>query len=890
MKFRQFWDRRSTNQHSARKAGSSSSALRRWLKVETLEDRLMLHGNCDLGEGHSHDDGHDHPSGCSCGCMTGEDGLQIHGFVVPSEGSDDGGVQASGGLHPLTDIPVLHSNAGADASIYLDFDGHFISQWGAYSNVTTPVYDIDGDDTTFSDTELARITEIWQRVAEDFAPFDINVTTVNPGDFSNGTALRISIGGNGNWIGPYGGVAYVNSFTNAVPNVAYVFTDNLGNGNAKYTAEAVSHEAGHAFGLQHQSDYDGSGNLIREYSNGSGDFAPIMGVGYYASRTTWHDGTTTSSTTFQDDMSILAGGTNGFGYRTDDHGDNYSSATAAAVSGTTISGSGIIEQMSDDDYFSFTTGAGQITITLSVAQIGANLDSILELRSANGSLIATANPSNSYGATITETVAEGTYHVVVRSTGVYGSVGQFSFTGDILAPSGGGGGGGPDYDLTGGVLTVYGTGADDIFAFTAGSTYTVSINGSNYYFNAANVDTVNFDGGSGNDTVTLNGSAAQEIVRLRAGSVTYDGLDFLLTATDVENVLAYGAGADVAYFYDTAGKDTFTARPFWAQMTGTGFSNTSSGFSTNIAYSSGGDDRALLYDSSGDNTFYARPGYGYLRGNGFQNYVSSFNDVRAYATQGGIDRAYLFDGSGDETFFGRSADAYIQGTNLISYAAGFDRVIAYATAGGIDRSVMYDSQGNDIFIGRGGVAYMYGPGFYNYAKGFDRVYAYSIYGGYDAVSFTDTSGNDAFLGRSSSAYMQGSGYYNFTSGFDRVYAYATAGGTDRAVAHDSAGNDSFVGASSYALMSGFGFYNYMFGFERVDAYAVNGGYDTARLTDSSGSDTYFGGGDVGYLRGSSFMNFTRGFERIDAVSNQGGVDRMSLSAHDYLFADYGNWI
>ena len=40
--------------------------------------------------------------------------------------------------------------------------------------------------------EISRITEIWARVAEDFAPFDINVTTVDPGSFNNREALRVA--------------------------------------------------------------------------------------------------------------------------------------------------------------------------------------------------------------------------------------------------------------------------------------------------------------------------------------------------------------------------------------------------------------------------------------------------------------------------------------------------------------------------------------------------------------------------------------------------------------------------------------------------------------------------------------------------------------------------
>ena len=106
-------------------------------------------------------------------------------------------------LSPLDSIPVLNSNSSASASLYLDFNGHFESVWGSYTNVTTPVYDVDGDRTTFSDLELANIRDIWTTVAEDYAPFNINVTTVEPSvlaagvpiSAANGVALRVAIGG-----------------------------------------------------------------------------------------------------------------------------------------------------------------------------------------------------------------------------------------------------------------------------------------------------------------------------------------------------------------------------------------------------------------------------------------------------------------------------------------------------------------------------------------------------------------------------------------------------------------------------------------------------------------------------------------------------------------------
>ena len=76
-------------------------------------------------------------------------------------------------------VPQLASRPGAAASLYLDFDGNVERQWGNHANVVTPAYDSDNNPAAFGEAELAAIREIWARVAEDYAPFNINVTTVH---------------------------------------------------------------------------------------------------------------------------------------------------------------------------------------------------------------------------------------------------------------------------------------------------------------------------------------------------------------------------------------------------------------------------------------------------------------------------------------------------------------------------------------------------------------------------------------------------------------------------------------------------------------------------------------------------------------------------------------
>ena len=85
--------------------------------------------------------------------------------------------------YPLVDTFKLHSKPGSSRVIYLDFDGHVTtntawnSSYGA--TITSPPY---GDtDPNFSDSELTRIQAMWRQVAEDFAPFDVDITTEDPG-------------------------------------------------------------------------------------------------------------------------------------------------------------------------------------------------------------------------------------------------------------------------------------------------------------------------------------------------------------------------------------------------------------------------------------------------------------------------------------------------------------------------------------------------------------------------------------------------------------------------------------------------------------------------------------------------------------------------------------
>lgn len=379
---------------------------------------------------------------------------------LPRAPEDAGTPQVTGlAPAPLDQTFLLHSRPNAKRTIYLDFNGATLqgTAWNSGGNTINALpFDSDGNTAAFSDAELERIQFIWQRVVEDYAPFDVDVTTEQPpasrltrnglSDDIFGTTVLIT-----NNVGVYncscGGVAYVGIFddTSDFYKPALVFWNMLGSGNEKYVAEAISHEAGHNLGLSHDG-YSGGGYYP---GHGSGDtgWAPIMGVGYYQPVAQWSKGEYSTANNKEDDFVVA--GSFGAPLRVDDHGNKANAATPLTVtpSGSLnlLAGAGVIERRKDKDVFSFSAGAGAATITVSPDSRAANLDVSLKIQDAAGNKIAQAKPAATLGATASFNLpSAGTYYVVIDGVGFgnplntgysdYGSLGQYSISGSVPKP------------------------------------------------------------------------------------------------------------------------------------------------------------------------------------------------------------------------------------------------------------------------------------------------------------------------------------------------------------------------------------------------------------------------------------------------------------------------
>jgi PKD repeat protein len=354
-------------------------------------------------------------------------------------------------LLPLDQTFSLHSRPGSSKVIYLDFNGHFLKQgssaWASAGDINAPAWDIDGDPATFGQTEREYIQYIWQRVSEDYAPFDVDVTTEEPAadrltrsaTSDNYYGNRVLISPISNIIGYAGGYSYVGIFDDVGEyyKTSLVFPEALAN-HYTYMGECSSHENGHAVGLNHQTSSVEGGN----YYHGHADWAPIMGSAYYKPVSTWTNGDYQGANNVVDELSVMTA--SALSYSADDNGNTRASATVLSPVNNVITAGGFIERNTDIDFFRFTSDASAAILDLSVATLSPNLNAEISLYDANGGLILTSSPGDRMGATIAVNIGAGTYYLSVKGVGngdpknltgysSYSSLGQYYLTGNITS-------------------------------------------------------------------------------------------------------------------------------------------------------------------------------------------------------------------------------------------------------------------------------------------------------------------------------------------------------------------------------------------------------------------------------------------------------------------------
>ena len=336
--------------------------------------------------------------------------------------------------HPDYPVPAyqdgiipLQSRPGSTGVLYIDYRGGYTPTWGGITYARPNVSN-------------AQIKDVWKRVAEDYLPFNINVTTdIKVYEAAPATSRqRVVVTPTTTAAPTAAGVAFMDSWNWSGDTPCWSFYS-----TGKSAAEVISHEAGHTLTLGH----DGRTTPAEGYYGGQGTdpvgWAPIMGVGYYKAVAQWSKGEYANANNTEDDLALIVASNNSVDYRADDTGDTLATSRYLELytSGAALA-EGVIETTGDTDAFQFTTTGGVVSLRADPAPgVWANLAISATLADEAGTIIASNNPQSQLWASISTTVAAGTYTFQVTGAGRndplvdgfsnYGSLGYYSVTGSV---------------------------------------------------------------------------------------------------------------------------------------------------------------------------------------------------------------------------------------------------------------------------------------------------------------------------------------------------------------------------------------------------------------------------------------------------------------------------
>ena len=662
------------------------------------------------------------------------------------------------------------------------------------------------------------------------------------------------------------------NITNSFINVSRDWVAAYGDTINSYTYQTFIHEIGHALGLGHGGQY-----------NGSADY----GVDNHYTNDTW--GTTV--------MSYFSQGEAGFGTtrlvlgaqvadivamaqlygaetetRTDDttYGFNTTEAAGSMFDFQFWTDNGI-----QPPSFAIYDNGGTDTFDLSGYNVDQTISLVEETWSSVGDNTSTYRP----GDAVQNVIAIGRGTVIENAIGGSGD--------DLII------GNAADNRLEGGEGsdTIDGGEGEDTLVLSAAAfsdlVFTVNFDGTFTVTNSVTGDTDTF---ANMETVEIDGGLSASVADLMDGAVEgvrIEGTDNSerLRGTEAGDlILGFGgddrliglAGNDVIAGYD--GDDTLV----------------------------GGEGDDALYGGEGNDRLVGGEGQDLLSGNeGADRLVGGAGDDEIYGGDGN-DRLvgqdgddHMFGGDGDDVLVGGDGDDYMEGDdgdNWLVGGAGDDLMV---TNNGDD--YLNGGTGDDLMAGRGGDDHMVG------GEGDDTMYAGSgndravggqgddvIYGGDGDDTLVGGEGGDDLYGESGNDRLVGGEGGDFLSGGDGDDVLLGGDGLD--IMGGGEGNDRLVGGEGNDSVFGGAGDDVLVGSEGDDALYGEDGDD--RLVGGEGDELMYGGmgadrllGGLGddEMYGGDGEDFLDGGDGDDVMYGDAGDDVLRGSAgDDVLFGGDGD--
>jgi hypothetical protein len=419
--------------------------------------------------------------------------------------------------------------------------------------------------------------------------------------------------------------------------------------------------------------------------------------------------------------------------------------------------------------------------------------------------------------------------------------------------------------VTGTSVTVHGTNEADQFHYAPTGSHQVVINGVEYRFEDAEVSSVQFIGGLGDNTATLVGSSANETLTVRPSSATFELPGMQVQVADTVRVVANGGGGrDIGNLYGGAGADTYTGNPSFGRLIGDGFFQRASGFAEIYVHLEEGDDIARLYGTPEDDTFVANPYQGTLTCPSIDvlHQVENFRELNAFS-EGGNDTAELADDPAEE-----------------SYVVTF-----HALAGTEAKLFDGDRHGapgevNQIFLIR--------------TRGFASPTATAGPG--DTALLYGTGGDDHYLGTPSRGSLTVPSGAVFTAvSFEEAHSVAKGGRNNTGELNGSSEKERFWGTQQYGRLGGSDWLHRLVRYDQVTVDS-GGGPDVAEMFDTPFRDTFSGWPEESKYEAGRFEYLVQGFPTVrvngDGVTGDEDPDTAYLypSPDDEIIERLDDWL
>ncbi len=436
-------------------------------------------------------------------------------------------------------------------------------------------------------------------------------------------------------------------------------------------------------------------------------------------------------------------------------------------------------------------------------------------------------------------------------------------------------------------LKISGTMGNDHFMYSVGENG-VRINGIRYRIDELlTAESIVFNGRTGSDWITIDGSEYVEQAVLRPGQVRLSSGERTIAANGFRNTSVRNSGKTI--FFDSDGDDRVTVTSTEATMNGDGFSLNARKFSDVVVHASTGFDRAYLYGSPSDDQWFSTPRSSRLLTGSSSIVVHSFDRITADLGEGN-DRAMLSGSTQSETLTVYPRRAYFSGIDFEIAVHQIERLQAFGQSG-TDFLFLHDGQGKDRVISSPQNTRLLGNGYEHEVFGFRDTTILSSGHALDMVTLIGSTGKDAFFADTTGVHIQGIAYVTRARNFANAILIGN-GGNDESVILGSMEVDRYQFSPELARWSHLNRNVELHGFAKQE-FDGNLGFDTVELVDGYGVDVLALATANARLTSHRYQLTVSGMESVIAESRIDEPEDTIVGWNqplDYAFSTIGDWL